>query len=126
VRASTSLRCRNGSNPGGGRSSLTPGFDGRVSVCDAQQANGALTCSALYELASDNGIAIPGLVLKTNEAGAKVIGAQLARQFKNADSNRAYLEGFCIERTTHSKPRADGKGHFTQHLYTFSRVNDQP
>ena len=81
-----------------------------------------LTTSQIFEIATDEGVPIPGLKeadQHDEEGGRKVIGSKLAALFKTG--NVITLDGFTVTRSVEQRSR-NGGGDYTAKLYVFTRT----
>jgi hypothetical protein len=102
----------------------SPGLSFVRQIALAVEADGSLneqlSCTAIYQMASDRGVEIPMLRPGDQSAGARIIGIQLGKLF-TPEVDTAEEEGFKIERLIVKLAREGGKGMMDQKKFVFSR-----
>jgi hypothetical protein len=84
----------------------------------------ALTASEIYDLAVGHGVDVPTLRDKDRNLGARAIGTELGRLFKEEPDAPVIIEGFTVRRTSEKTKRTDGAGNFDTKKYTFTASSE--
>lgn len=92
-----------------------------LAVAEQGRLSEPLIASALYEIADDAQVKIPGLREPEEDKGKLLIGSIMARLFKTAN-NSISLEGFTVTRHEPETERRDGGGTYRAKVYQFERT----